>query len=85
MSKNRYFKRKPKFQNRKMEIDDQSLYEIPSALKKYLIFKCRVYTSAKRFSDFILTGGSNPTLYEIKQKNILSSQRLREIAIFKGF
>lgn len=67
-----------------MEIDDQSLDEIPCTLKKYLIFKCRVYTSDNKFSDFILTGGSNPTLYEIKQKNILSSQQLREIGVFKG-
>lgn len=56
---------------------------LPSVLRKYIIHFCRIYTNAKTFTDFILTGGRDPVLYEVNGKNILSSVHLND-TIFKG-
>lgn len=63
---------------------DEDIYEfLPSMLRKYMIYHGRIYTNAKHFTDFIVTGGNDPVLYEIKGKQILSSLHLNT-TIFKG-
>lgn len=67
-----------------MEVGEDVFDYLPSVLKKYMIYYCRVYTNATTSSDFILTGGRNAVLYEIQGKQILSSFNLNS-SIFKGF
>lgn len=63
---------------------DEDIYEfLPSVLRKYMIYHGRIYTNAIYFTDFILTGGQDPVLYEVKGKEILSSIHLNT-TIFKG-
>lgn len=68
-----------------LEMDvDEDIYDfLPSVLRKYIIHYCRIFTSAKNFTDFLLTGGQDPVLYEVNGKNILSSVHLND-TIFKG-
>lgn len=66
-----------------MDIDEDIFDFLPSVLRKYIIYYCRIYSSVKNFTDFLLTGGRDPVLYEVSGKNILSSLHLNE-TIFKG-
>lgn len=63
---------------------DEDIYDfLPFVLRKYIIHYCRIYSNAKTFTDFIVTGGRDPVLYEINGKNILSSLHLNN-TVFKG-
>lgn len=66
-----------------MDVDGDVYGFLPTVLRKYMIYHDRVYLNAKDFSDFMLTGGKNPVLYEIKSKQILSSLNLNN-SVFKG-
>lgn len=66
-----------------MDVDEDIYDFLPSVLRKYIIYYCRIYTSAKKFTDFLITGGQDPVLYEVSGKNILSSLHLNE-TIFRG-
>lgn len=66
-----------------MDIDADIFDFLPSILRKYMIYHCRIYTNAKHFSDFIVTGDKDPVLYEVNGKNILSSIHLSS-SIIKG-
>ncbi|XP_055321469.1 uncharacterized protein LOC129577824 [Sitodiplosis mosellana] len=65
-----------------MDIEEDIYDFLPSVLRKYIIHYCRIYTNAKTFADFILTGGRDAVLYEVNGKNILSSLHLND-TIFK--
>lgn len=67
-----------------MEVDEDVFDFIPSVLRKNMVHHSRIYMSRHSFSDFIITGGRNPVLYEINGKNIFSSFQLSG-TIFKGF
>lgn len=66
-----------------MDVDENVFVHLPSMLTKCMIYHCRVYTDPTNASDFILTGGRDPVLYEIQGKQILSSFHLKN-SIFKG-
>lgn len=63
-----------------MDVDEDVLDFLPSVLRKCMIYHSRVYTSAQNYSDFIITGGRNPVLYEVNGKHIQSSLHLNETA-----
>ncbi|XP_031617868.1 uncharacterized protein LOC116337438 isoform X2 [Contarinia nasturtii] len=65
-----------------MDVDEDVFDFLPSVLRKYMIYHCRIYTNAQHFSDFIITGGQDAVLYEVNGKNILSSFHLSD-TIFK--
>lgn len=66
-----------------MDVDEDIFGFLPSVLRKYMIYHGRVYTNATSFTDFIITGGKEPVLYEVKGKQILSSVHLNS-TIIKG-
>lgn len=66
-----------------MEVDEDIFDFLPAMVKKSMIYHCRVYIGVNKFSDFVLTGGNYPVLYEILGKQILSSLQLNG-TILKG-
>lgn len=66
-----------------MDVDEDIYDYLPYMLKKCMIYHCRIYTDSVNSSDFILTGGRNPVLYEVHGKQILSSFHLSN-SVFKG-
>lgn len=69
---------------REMEVDEDIYDFLPLIAKKNMVYHCRIYTDVEKFSDFVLTGGKYPNLYEIVGKQILSSIQLND-TVFKGF
>lgn len=69
--------------HQEMDVDGDIYDFLPTLPRKYMIYHGRVHTNARDFSDFILTGGQNPVLYEVKAKHILSSLHLNN-SIFRG-
>lgn len=66
-----------------MDVDEDFFDFLPAMVKNNLIYHCRIYVGADKFSDFVVTGGNYPVLYEIIGKQILSSLQLND-TIFKG-
>lgn len=67
-----------------MDVDEDIYDFLPTLVKNHMIYHCRVYTDRVKFSDFVVTGGNYPVLYEICGKQILSSLQLND-TVFKGF
>lgn len=65
-----------------MDVDEDVYDYLPSVVKRNMVYHDRIYTNAKCYSDFVVTGGQNPVLYDIKGKQILSSFHLN--TVFKG-
>lgn len=66
-----------------MEVDEDIYDFLPAMVKKAMIYHRRVYIGVNKFSDFVVTGGNYPVLYEILGKQILSSLQLND-TILKG-
>lgn len=66
-----------------MVIDEDIFNFLPTVVKKNMVYHCRVYTDTVEFSDFVVTSGQYPVLYEINGKQILSSLQLND-TIFQG-
>lgn len=67
-----------------MDVDEDIFDFLPTMVKKNMIYHCRVYIDRDKFSDFVITGGNYPVLYEIIGNQILSSLQLND-TVFKGF
>lgn len=67
----------------KMDVDEDAFDYLPTVVKQNMIYHNRIYTNANYFTDFVVTGGQDPILYDIKGKQILSAFHLN--IIFKGF
>lgn len=66
-----------------MDVDEDVYDFLPAIVKNNMIYHCRVYVGADKFSDFAVTGGNHPVLYEIVRKQIVSSLQLNG-TIFRG-
>lgn len=66
-----------------MNVDVDVFEYLPAVVRANMIYHSRVYTDATIFSDFVLTAGQNPVLYEVNGKQILSTLQLTK-TIFKG-
>lgn len=67
-----------------MDVDEDIYDFLPFTVKANMIYHCRIYTSADEFSDFVITGGNRPVLYELAGRQILSSLQLDDDRLFKG-
>lgn len=66
-----------------MDVDEDIFDFLPTMVKKNMIYHGRIYVERDKFSDFAITGGNHPVLYEIIGKQILSSLQLND-TVFKG-